>query len=270
MRLVLAIVSALIAAGGVTPLSAQRDSLTPAQIALACALAPGAPAPAGAMRILGAQDPLPHTLLAPHELLMIGAGTGAGLHLGQQFFIRHARRAGVYGGGYLGGERAAVSPMRPSSQGSRSRIGPLAETAGWLRIVAVNQTTAIASVEHACDAIFQGDYLEPFEPPEVPPDADRDDSSGEPDFTSLARVTGAPEGHLAAGPGEYVVIDGGRNQRIEPGARLALYRDLRTPAMPLTPLGEAIVMWAASDTGVVRINRARDAVLVGDYVVPRR
>jgi hypothetical protein len=258
-------VTLLILASALAPLAAQApESLTPAQIALACA-APGGPPPAAPVRILGAQDPLPHTLLAPHELLIIGGGTDDGLQLGQQFFVRHAPLAGAYG--YRRGRGAATMALRGGAYaGGASTPG----TAGWLRIVAVNRTTAVATVEHACDGIFQNDYLEPFEAPSVPANADRDDSSGEPDFTSLARVTAAPENHWSAGPGEYVVIDRGRNQQIESGARLAIYRDLRTPAMPLTPLGEAVVMSAGADTSLVRINRARDAVLVGDYLAPRK
>ena len=38
-------------------------------------------------------------------------------------------------------------------------------TTGWLRIVAVNDTTAIAQIEHVCDGVIAGDYLEPFVAP---------------------------------------------------------------------------------------------------------
>src|SRR5438045_8953587 len=81
----------LIVSAALSPLSAQTlsDTLTPAQIALACATPSGPMRPAPA-RILGAQDPLPHTLLAPHELLVVASGTDAAARLGQPFFIRHA------------------------------------------------------------------------------------------------------------------------------------------------------------------------------------
>jgi len=266
----------LIVSAALSPLSAQTlsDTLTPAQIALACAT-PSGPMPPARARILGAQDPLPHTLLAPHELLVVGSGTDAGVRLGQQFFIRHAPFLDVSGYGRPRGPMSAgagrATASRPGAAGRPYASAAFSSTtAGWLRIVSVNQTTAIARVEYACDAIFQGDYLEPFGAPEVPAGTDRDDFTGEPDFTSPARVTAAPEGHLSAGPGEYVVVDHGRDQGIEPGTRLAIYRDLRIPSMPLTPLGEAVVMSAGTDTSLVRINRARDAVLTGDYLVPRR
>jgi hypothetical protein len=240
-----------------TPLHAQTgpDALTPGQIALACAPAPAAEPPAEAPRLLGAQDTLLHTLLAPQDLLVVGGGTQAGLQLGQQFFIRRPPSAytGRPGGAYMG--RAS---------------GPTASTtAGWLRIVALNETTAIGTVEHVCGAIFRGDVLVPFEAPSVAADSD-DDAAGELDFTSLARVLAAPENHVSAAPGEYVVIDRGRDHGIEAGARLAIYRDLRAPGMPLAALGEAIVMSSGTSAAVIRITRARDAVLTGDYLVGRK
>jgi hypothetical protein len=234
-----------------TPVAAQTgaETLTPAQIALACA-PPAAiePVAAAAARVLGAQDTLPHTIFSPQDLLVVEGGMNAGLQLGQLFFVRRALRAN---GSYRGGTRSVT-------------------TAGWLRIVALNQTTSIARIEHMCGAIFKNDYLEPFGVPSVPPDVDRDDSTGELDFTSLSRVVAAADNHRAAGPGEYVLIDRGADQGIAPGGRLAVYRDLRAPGMPLMALGEAVVMSTAANTALVRINRARDAVLIGDYLVPRK
>jgi hypothetical protein len=250
-------IATLLVMAALTPLHAQTrpDSLTPAQIALACAPAPPAEPPAEAPRLLGAQDTLRHTLLAPQDLLIVGSGTQAGLQLGQQFFIR--RQPGTYrgrpGGAYMGRASGSMTST----------------TAGWLRIVALNETTAIAAVEHVCGAIFRDDVLVPFEAPAVPADAD-DNAGGELDFTSLGRVLAAPENHVSAAPGEYVVIDRGRDHGIEPGARLAIYRDLQSPGMPLAALGEAIVMSSGMSAAVIRITRARDAVLTGDYLVPRK
>jgi hypothetical protein len=50
---------------------------------------------------------------------------------------------------------------------------------------------------------------------------------------------------------------------------LAIYRDLRVAGVPLTAVGEAKVVAVGSRMAVVRINRARDAVVSGDYVAPR-
>jgi hypothetical protein len=254
-----ALITTVLLAAASTPAHAQAgaDSLTPAQIALACAPGPAGEPPPGAPRLLGSQDTRPHALLDPRDLLVVGGGTQAGLQLGQQFFIREAPSAGPgrYGGApYMG----------------RAAHFTVSTTVGWLRIVALSEATAIGAVDHVCGAIFTNDVLVPFEAPSVPADSERDEESGDLDFGSMARVRAAPENHVSAAPGEYVVIDRGRDQGIEPGARLALYRDVRVPGMPLAALGEAIVMSSGTNEAVVRITRARDAVFTGDYLVPRK
>ena len=237
---------------------AAPDTLTATQIALACAPPPSAEPPAAnAARILGAQDIDPRTLLGPQDLLVIGGGTQAGLQLGQTYFIRRAA------GAYIGRPAAAYAYMGRAGRSTTV-------TAGWLRIVAVNETTSVAMVDYACDAIFQNDYLEPFETPSVPREADRDDSTHELDFTSLARVVAGQENRQTAAPGDYVVIDRGTDRGVAAGERLAIYRDLRVPGMPLAALGEAVVMSVGRNTAVIRIDRARDAVMTGDYLVPRK
>ena len=87
---------------------------------------------------------------------------------------------------------------RPAVSSSAARIASAStaasaarrasSTGGWIRIVAVNESTAIAAFEHICGAVGQGDYLEPFVAPVVPAGADRDETPGEPDFTSLGQV----------------------------------------------------------------------------------
>ena len=48
----------------------------------------------------------------------------------------------------------------PTASSRRRCVG--FHDAGWIRIVAVNDTTAIATVNHACDGSMVGDYLETF------------------------------------------------------------------------------------------------------------
>jgi len=74
------------------------------------------------------------------------------------------------------------------------------------------------------------------------------------------------------------MIDHGSQQGVMPGARLAIYRDVRTTLkdywavtttpLPLASIGEAVVVSASPTMAVVRVVRARDAVHAGDYVVP--
>ena len=197
---------------------------------------------------MGAQDSAPRSLFGTRDLLIIGAGTGRGVALGQQFVIR---RAPASGGLHVAGPRA---------------IG----TAGWLRIVAVNETTSIGTVEFACDGIQRGDYLEPYFEPILPANLDRTDTTGELDFSTPAHVLFGDDERLTGAVGDFMVIDAGLSHGAEPGARFAIYRDLNVNGVPLTPVGEAIVVHASADTAVVRLTMTRDAVQKGDLLIPRR
>ena len=206
------------------------------------------PEPLDALRIIGAQDPTPKTVYGPRDLLIIGAGTGRGIGLGQQFVIR---RATVFG--------------------SRHSVGPRAVgTAGGLRIIAANETTSIGLVEFACDSIQQGDYLQPWLEPIFPANLDLANSTGELDFSAPARVLFGDKERVTGAVGDYMVIDAGLSRGAQPGARFAIYRDHHVAGLPLAPVGEAVVMRADADTAVVRLTVTRDAVRTGDLVIPRK
>ena len=223
--------------------------LTPFETMLACAPpASMAGAPDGAIHIIGAQDVVPRTLYGSRDLLVLDGGTTVGLQLGQRFFVR---RADQFGAGNYERARTAV-------------------TAGWISVVAVNESTAIANIDHVCGPILQMDYLEPYIPPAIPLGADRTDTPGEPDFASLGRIIGGNEQHSMVAIGEFALIDRGTEQGVATGARFAVYRDVGVKGIPLTSIGEAVIVSTAETTSVARITRARDAVLNGDYVAPRR
>jgi hypothetical protein len=233
------------------------DGLTPLQVAQACALPPATSlgVPSG-LHIIGSQDTIPRSLFGERDLLLLDGGAGRGVALGQEYFVRRSVSSSVYSGT----AKAVV-------------------TAGWVRVVALNQSTAIATVERACTQMEVGDYLEAFVPPVVPPSAVRLDRSGEPDFSSLGRVLFGADERAAGAAGEYMVIDRGAQQGLQPGARFAIYRNVErwmrdsvgapSVALPLTAVGEGVVVTTGQTMSVLRIMEARDAVQRGDYVVPR-
>jgi hypothetical protein len=234
--------------------SAQTDpeTLTLTQGALVCGPpVDGSPAAEHALRIIGVQDAVARGMYGPRDLLIIGGGTNAGVQLGQRFYARRGIRFGQpYG----------TVPTR-------------ALTSAVIRIVAVNDTTAIAMVQHVCDAIQQDDYLDPFVTPVVAPALERVDPSqptGELDFTSLARLVIGPQNHEHGGAGDLMLMDRGSDEGVAAGARYAVYRDLKEPGLPLAAIGEAVVLSTGTATSVVRLTQTRDAVQSGDYLVPRK
>ena len=233
--------------------------LSPMQLSIACAIPPATVVPGAAtLRVIGAQDTIPRTTFAERDLLVIDAGTDKGVQLDQQYFVRRPVRPGLL----TGLIRRAV------------------QTAGWIRIVAVNDTTAIASVTYTCTAIEAGDYLDPFVAPPVVPELASIDKSIEPDFKDMGRVLFGDEEHSTVATGDYMLIDRGTDKGLKPGARFAIYRDVHQwmrdyhsmalGRLPLASIGEGVVVTTGESMSVLRIVSARDAVLRGDYVVPRK
>jgi hypothetical protein len=260
-RRIVLVAAALFAASSAIPAAnaaaqASEAELSPLQVAVACAPPPAYSTPhPDAVRVASAQDTVPRSLFDQHDLLVLNGGSARGLALGQRFFIR--RRAGF---------APALEPGRHSVQ-----------TSGWIHIVAVNTTTAIAAVDHACGAILQGDYLVPFEAPDVPDLEAAMQQKGDPDFDHAARLLFSDDDRPVAANGEFMLIDRGASQGAAVGSRFAVYRDLRAgsimplayaDSIPLASVADAVVVAAGPDTAVVRIVNARDAVRRGDLAVP--
>jgi hypothetical protein len=243
----LAATCALVAAGAAAQTA---DEPTPAQIAVACAPPPiMAIVPADATHVIGSQDAVARSLFGTPESLVISGGTERGLQIGQRYFIRRIAR---------------------SAGNSRANMPHQVSTAGWARVIAVNATTAIVTVDHACGDILAGDYLDPFQLPPLPEgDITAVDTTREPDFTSFGRVLYGSEERRSCGTGEFMLIDRGADQSVALGARFAIFRDIRVGGAPLTSIGEAMVVSVGPKMALVRINRARDAIFSGDFVVPR-
>jgi hypothetical protein len=244
---VLAAACALAASGAAaqTP-----DKLTPVQIAVACAPPPVvASVPAEASRIIGSQDSVDRNVFGTPEVLVISGGTDKGMVLGQEYFVRRvARTAETY----------------------RDKLPHQLNTVGWVRVVAVNATTTIASVDHACGDLLVGDFLEPFQMPELPGDITAVDTTRDPDFTAISKVLYGSEERRSSGAGEFMLIERGMNQDVAVGGHYAIYRDLKAPGTPLSAIGEATVVSVGPTMALIRINRARDAVFSGDLAVPRK
>jgi hypothetical protein len=252
-RVVLSVFVVFVFSGTVAPASAQpavsqAPSLSPAEIALACAPPVDTTGPGDkALRLMAAQDPIKHTVFANHDLVVVSGGTSAGVQLGQEYFVRHSGRS-MMDMGY--------------------HSSPAIRTAGWVRIIAVNDTLAIATVDHTCIEMTANDYLEPYVAP--PAVAAETDGIGEPDFTSLARVTSAGYDRQIAAPGDFAIIDRGVEKGVAPNMRFAIYRDIGPQGAPLTAIGEVIVISVSKDRALTRILRSNGVVLNDDYAAPRK
>lgn len=239
-------VAAIAIASSARPASAQLSAM---QSRLVCGPPTDEKEPAGGvLRIRGAQDTRGRRMFAPSDLLVIDGGTDSGVQLGQEFYVRRSLRFGL--------------PPGAPPHGSAN--------VAWIRVVAVNETNAIASVLTTCDAILRDDYLAPFNMPLAPQDAERDMPTGELDFTMPSRVVAGTEHREMGATGNLMVMSSGTDQGVAPGTRFAIYRDVNVTGMPLAAVGEAVVISSTKTESVFRITQTRDAVRSGDYLVPRK
>jgi hypothetical protein len=221
---------------------AQTDTpLTADEISLACAPTASETQMTSELHIAGAQDTMSRELYGGHDLLVLDGGTGSGVQLGQRFFVRRPNRFGI-------------SHDQP----------PSATTGGWISVVAVNDSTAIAKVDHVCGPIFQTDYLAPFTQPVVAA-ASGNETVTDPDFSALGHILGDGTKTMVA-VGEFTLIDRGTEQGVTAGTRCAVYRDTGQPGLPLASIGEAVIVSTNDTTALAKITRARDAIFRGDYV----
>ena len=212
------------------------------QIACAPQGLPAAPVPS--MRVLGGYVH-GRTMFGPGDALIIGGG--AGVQKGQQYFVRR--------------------PVLDASM-KQPKVGALyaIHTAGWVTIVDVKDMMAVGTVTHACDGLLEGDYLEPFVPPALPPTA----LVGAPDYEHPGRILLADERRQTGSPGTVVLMDRGIDDGVRAGQMLTIYRETINGLGPIVDVGRGTVLSANAKSSLVRIDSSRDAVYLGDLVAIHR
>ena len=253
--LALAVTPLLIAVAFLTPATAlgQRSPGLAAShvdaevLALACAPIAATARPTSTLRISGGQDTYPRLTYSQGDFVTLNAGSKQGLQIGQEFFVRRlvAPRSGL------------LSADAPGTT----------RTAGWIRVYAVDEDMALATITYACDGMQVGDYLEPLALPAPLKALPRE---GKPE-RSYARVILGNDGRTEFGLGDYLVIDRGSAQGITPGAHFVLYRwKKKAPENFLAAVAEAVAVDVQADSATLSLTSSRDSVTVGDLVAMRK
>jgi hypothetical protein len=235
------------------PVLAQRvpisppTGLAPEVLALACAPSAAFGDPATPLRVTGGQDVATHGIYAPGDLVTINAGTANGIKVGQEFFVRR------------------VQTPRVRKPNGKDQV--TIQTAGWIKVWAVDDAMSLATVTHACDTVDVGDYLEPFTLPE-PVTAASNKPKAERDH--YARVMQGADLKSAFGRGDFFVINRGSAEGVKPGAQFVVYRDKKEAKNFLFELGEAVAVNVGEKVSTLRVTLSRDAFLEGDYVAERK
>jgi hypothetical protein len=215
---------------------------------VACAPMNGAAAQTASVKILGGRVP-GRLMFGPGEQVVVSGAAAQGLQVGQLYFIR----------------RSVTDRFTPSSP---DFVPNSVHTTGWLRIVDVQGTMSVATIDHACDAVFEGDYLEPFTAPtaSAPPAS----AIARPDFTNPGRIVMADERRQMGYPGLLMLVNRGSDQGVQPGQGLTIFRPTLNGNGPVQTIGAATVVSVYPQLSIVRIDSIKDAVFVGDLAAIHR
>ena len=187
-------------------------------------------------------------LFAAGEALLVDGGTTTGLAVGQNYVVRR---------------------QYPTALRAGRQVVVMGEhSAGLLQIVEVEPDVATAVVVYACDEIMRGDYLAPFAP-EV---ARAPEPAGTPVFEQAARLLFADAGQPIGVPGRMVIVDRGARQDARVGQRLTIFRRSRFGDRRPIVVGDAVVVAVRDASSTVRIERATDAIFLGeqgDWAAPQ-
>jgi hypothetical protein len=191
--------------------------------------------------------------LSTGDIVYVSGGSLQGLVPGSLFTV-------------VGAEQPVIHPV------TKTIFGSFYPYRGRVRVLSVQESTAIAEVVHACDPIKLGDRLRPFEPEPVP--LGRSTAMRPPNLpVSAAKLQDAPaivysRGIISLGQDHVVYIDRGTDQNVTPGDVFTIYRpsDLGMPPMVL---GELAVLSVQKRSALAKIIESRYAIFVGDRLDPK-
>ena len=174
-------------------------------------------------------------------------GSAEGVSVGAQFFTRRG-----------------APPSGPESPTPAVR---LLLTSGWLRVVEVDEHSALVVVERTCAEIRRGDQLATLQWPAAVSLA----PVGTFDYDDPATVLFGSKSRSMLGTGQFLVIDRGADRQIVPGQRLTIFRrSPRGPQDPVTRLGEAFAVLVDSTSATVQVIETREPIQRGDLVAVHR
>jgi LysM domain len=192
-----------------------------------------------------------------------------GLAAGDIIYVDGGRARNLTAGALF----TAVAPQEPVIHPVRGEVvGRYYRSLGRVRILSVQQDTAIAEILQSCDPIVVGTVLQPFEPEPVP--LGRSTGMRPVNFPAEAeKLHNAPsivyvrDKILTLGADHVVHIDVGE-QDATPGDLYTIYRENR-PGLPPIVLGELAVLSVHKHFSVAKIVESRYPIHLGDRLDPK-
>ncbi len=147
-------------------------------------------------------------------------------------------------------------------------LGRFYHTPARLKVVCVQETTAILEITESCEPSIIGDLLIPFEPIPIPL------VRASAPFTQCDAPSGKVTGHIVevkdratpVGTDSVVFLDLGEEDGLYPGDFLTVFRARNDSGTIRTLLGEAAVLWTKGRTCVAKVTSMVDYMGAGDLV----
>jgi hypothetical protein len=198
-------------------------------------------------RVAAHRDDMDRKLFGNGDVLVIDAGSDSGIAAGTNLAVRRKFRWG---------DRSLPAKLATFGE----------HTSALVQVVEVHPEASVAIVVYACDEFEIGDTVERFEELTVLKPIE----SGSPQYEEPARILFGDGGRLLASVSQLMVIDRGAREGAQRGQRLTVFRRALGERGPVTHIAEAIIVAVKEDSATIRIERARDAVSVGDLVALHR
>jgi hypothetical protein len=188
-----------------------------------------------------------------------------GLSTGDIIYLNGGRARGLVPGEIF----TIINPDREVRHPATGELfGRFYRYLGRVRVLSVQENTAIAEISHSCDPIVVGSLLQAYQPEPVPlarPTAMRPvnyPAEGE-KLASGPMILLSKDDIVSLGEDAIVWIDRGANADVTPGDIYTIYRPNR-PGLPPVVLGELAVLSVHSKSAVAKILRSRYTIHVGD------
>jgi hypothetical protein len=186
-------------------------------------------------------------LMGPGDIVRLDAGEKQGVTTGQNLVVRRRFQTGDLS-----------APKKLATYGEQS--------AALLQIIETQAESSSAVLVYACSEVFAGDSVERY----VPQPAFFAVAAGTPHFDDPARITIGEYGQTAGAQHQMMVIDRGIMQSVQRGQRVTIFRRALGAGGPPVIIGDGVVVAVRADSATIRIERATDAVTVGDMVALHR
>lgn len=188
-----------------------------------------------------------------------------GLYTGDIVYLNAGRAGGLTAGTVL----SAVEPNRQVVHPVGGTVyGRYYHYLGRIRVLSVQETSAIGEIVHSCDPIPVGTLLRPFEPEPVP--LGRPTAMRPLNFPAAAeKLRDAPiilfsqDNLVSLGQDHVVYIDQGEDANVTPGDVYTIYRQNRE-GMPPVVLGELAVLSVHERSSLAKIIESRYPIYIGD------